>query len=370
MRVAIVINTSWNIFNYRQGLIKALIANGCEVIAIAPPDEFSVRLKELGCTFVPLPMDNKGMNPVKDFWLYLRMLLVYKDLKPDYILHYTVKPNVFGTLAAASLGIKCISNVSGLGTAFIRKGLLLFVVKQLYRFAFQFPQRIFFQNKDDRDLFLNLSILDKNKTDVLPGSGINASKFKIVEIERNKSFVFLLIARLLADKGILEYAMASKMLKEKGYQFEAQLIGFFDRESKYNISTSELDNWVENGYIRFLGESTNIQADIAKVNCVVLPSYREGTPRSILEAMAMAKPVITTNVPGCKEVLVEGENGFFCESKNAQSLANAMIKMLESSEESLRTMGLHGRKIVEEKFDESIVVEKYLSEIFAKFTTE
>ena len=252
MRIAIVINTSWNIFNYRKGLIKSLLANGHEVIAIAPKDEFSNELINLGCKFVDLPMDNKGINPFKDIFLLLRFVQVYSEIKPDYVFHYTIKPNVFGSIACGFLGIRCISNVSGLGTVFIRKGWILEIVKVLYKIAFKIPQRVFFQNSDDQKLFLELGILMKDKTGLLPGSGINTSDYVPEIFKRNEPFKFLLIARLLKDKGIFEYAAASKLLKEKGIKFESFLVGFFDRESEYNISIEDITNWEKEGYIIFL----------------------------------------------------------------------------------------------------------------------
>jgi len=364
LRVAIVINTSWNIFNYRKGIIDALQKNGCEVIAIAPRDEYSTKLQELGCLHVPVKMDNRGMNPFLDLLLFFRFLIIYKKYKPDYILHFTIKPNIYGTLAARIIGIPCISNVSGLGTVFIREGFIQKFVKQLYKFTFQFPKRVFFQNDDDRQLFLKHDLISEAKTDLLPGSGINIKNYHPLPYLKHQPFRFLLIARLLIDKGIKEYALASQILKEKGLNFEAQLIGFFDGKGKYTISEEDLYKWESNGFIRFLGESKDVKINIAEVDCVVLPSYREGTPRSLLEAMAIGKPIITTEVAGCKEVLLEGQNGLFCEVKNIVSLANSMERMMLLSEKELNNMGKKGREIVENKFDERIVIEKYFKEIF------
>lgn len=370
MRVAIVINTSWNIYNYRQGLIKSLLDRGVEIIAIAPKDDFSEKLIVLGCRFVPLEMDNKGINPLKDILLFFRFLFLYKKTQPDYILHYTIKPNVYGSIAAGVLRIPCISNVSGLGTVFIRKGIVLSLVKHLYRFAFRFPKKVFFQNKDDQQLFKELQLLNPNKSDVLPGSGINLALYQPLPFKTHKPFTFLLVARLLVDKGIVEYAEASKLLKEKGFEFQSVIVGFFDRTSKYNINSAEMDDWVNKGQIVFNGETQNIVSEIEKADCVVLPSYREGTPRSLLEAMAFGKPIVTTNVPGCKDVIEDGSNGFICEAKDVHSLTNAMAKMLKLDPESLLEMGQNGRKLAEDRFDERIVVEKYLMEIFTKFASE
>jgi glycosyltransferase involved in cell wall biosynthesis len=242
-------------------------------------------------------------------------------------------------------------------------------VKHLYRFAFRFPKKVFFQNKDDQYLFKELQLLNPNKSDVLPGSGINLSQYQPLPFKNTKPFIFILIARLLVDKGIVEYANASRLLKERGFDFQSVLVGFFDRASEYNISSAEIENCVAQGQIVFNGETQHIVSEIEKVDCVVLPSYREGTPRSLLEAMALGKPIITTNVPGCKDVIEDSSNGFVCEAKNVQSLANAMEKMLVLDPKSLLKMGQNGRELVENRFDERIVVEKYLKEIFTKFAS-
>ena len=363
MRIAIVINTSWNIFNYRKGLIKALLIEGHEVITIAPEDAFSNKLETLGCKFINLSMDNKGVNIYNDSLLFFRFIKLYNNIRPDFVFHFTIKPNIYGSLACGLLGIKCISNVSGLGTVFIRKDWIFNIVKFLYKFAFRIPQRVFFQNIDDQKLFDELNIVKHAKSGLLPGSGINTAEYFPEIYLKHKPFKFLLIARLLKDKGIYEYAKASQILKEKGLNIECLLVGFYDRESEYNIAQEDLTCWIQNGYINFKGESKNISYNINQIDCVVLPSYREGTPRSLLEAMALGKPIIATDVPGCREVLIDGENGFFCEPKSAESLAFAMIKMVGIPENRLKEMGLNGRNIAEKKFDEKIVIQSYLKEI-------
>lgn len=336
------------------------------MVAIAPPDAYSEKLEVLGCKFIPVEMENKGMNPFKDFLLILRFLKLYKNIRPNWILHYTIKPNVYGTLAASMLHIPCVSNVSGLGTAFIRKGILMRVVQLLYRFAFRFPKRVFFQNGDDRELFVSMGLVDEQQTALLPGSGINLEEYTPASMPFNSPFVFVLIARLLTDKGIREYAAASRVLKQEGHSFIAQLVGFFDRESPYNITKDEIREWQKEGVIDFLGQSDDIHSTIGAAHCVVLPSYREGTPRSLLEAMALGRPIITTNVPGCREVIIDGVNGLVCEAKDEIDLRNAMRRMLLLPYDMLLQMGQEGRKLVEEKFDEKLVVNKYFEEILSK----
>ena len=339
---------------------------GCEILAIAPRDDFSFKLEELGCKFVHIPIDNKGANPIKDLSLFFNFIRIYKKYKPDMVLHYTIKPNTYGSLACKALGIACISNVSGLGTVFIRKGWVYQLAKILYRISFLVPQRVFFQNNDDRQLFIDLNLVKDSRTGILPGSGINTALYRPVTYKKHFPFRFLLIARLLNDKGIAEFANASKILQEKGYEIECKLLGFYDRESVYNISREDIAMWSEKGYINFIGESKDVFIQINEADCVVLPSYREGTPRSLLEAMALEKPIIGTDVPGCREVVEEGKNGYMCLSKSAESLADTMLKIYNLPEDKLIKMGKQGRLIAETKFDERIVVESYLKEIFGK----
>jgi glycosyltransferase involved in cell wall biosynthesis len=215
MRVAIVINTSWNIWNFRRSLVKALQAVGHEVLAIAPPDDYSARLEtELGCRYVPIRMENKGTNPVKDAQLTRRFYQVYRRERPDVVLQYTIKPNIYGTLAARIAGIPCVNNVSGLGTVFLIQNFVSRVALGLYRFAFKFPHRVFFQNDDDRQLFLQHQLVRPEITDLLPGSGIDVQRFQpAATFQRNEAFTFLMIARVLYEKGIEEYFEAARRVR-------------------------------------------------------------------------------------------------------------------------------------------------------------
>jgi glycosyltransferase involved in cell wall biosynthesis len=368
MRIAIVINTAWNIYNFRAGLIKFLQKKGCEVIAIAPTDNYVEPLKAFGVDFYHLPIEAKGTNPVTDFISVFKIVAVYKKVKPDIILHYTVKPNIYGTFAAKILGIPCISNVSGLGFLFIDKTIASTIGKWLYKLAFYFPKKVFFQNNEDETLFIKNGLVNKKITEVLPGSGINLDTYKPVEKTKTDSFVFLVIARLLINKGLREYAEAAYLLKKKypDKKMEFWLIGFKESDPKIGIPEVELNEWQKNGSIIYLGHSDNVKEFISKADCMVLPSYREGTSRTLLESIAMGKPIVTTNVPGCKEVVIEAENGFLCEAKNSNSLLLALEKTLLLPSETLHLLGKKSRAIAESKYDENIVFEKYWNAITKK----
>jgi glycosyltransferase involved in cell wall biosynthesis len=362
MRVAIVINTSWNIWNFRRSLVKALLAAGHEVLAIAPPDAYSARLEtELGCRFVPVLMENKGTNPVKDAQLTRRFYKIYQRERPDVILHYTIKPNIYGTIAARIAGIPCVNNVSGLGTVFIVKNLVSKVALGLYRFAFRFPKRIFFQNADDRQLFVEHGLVAPAITDLLPGSGIDTDKFRpAAEFTRHTPFTFLMIARVLYEKGVEEYFEAARLVREAMPGTRVQLLGGIDESGGVGVKRTVVEEWLRAGNVEYLGTSDNVAEHIAQADCVVLPSYREGTPKTLLEAAAMGKPIVTTDVPGCRETVINGENGLLCEVRNAQDLADKMLQVLRLSDTGLQRMGQAGRKLAEQKFDERIVLNKYL----------
>ncbi len=363
MRVAIVINTSWNIYNFRKGLIKALLKRGDEVVAIAPKDDYSNFLVELGCSFEPVDITGTGANPIRDLRTLLSLKTIYKRVKPDIVLHYTIKPNIYGTLVASSLKIPCINNVSGLGTVFLDHSLASIVAKFLYKISFHRASLIFFQNPHDQTDFLAGTGLKNLKMDLLPGSGIDLEQFKPIPIQRSGNFVFLLIARVIVEKGIYEYAEAAATIKSRLPNVEFQLIGSVVESHTRGIAKKEVDSWHESGIINYLGTQNDPREYIANADCIVLPSYREGTPKTLLEAAALAKPIVATDVPGCREVVLQGENGFLCQVKNSEDLAHKLQNMMELDENQRSTMGEVGRKLVEEKFDEQIVIRKYLDQI-------
>jgi len=367
IKILISVNTAWNLVNFRAGLINSLISSGFEVIAVAPQDKHVVELELLGCRYVNIEIDNHGTSLIRDLLLLRHYWLLLKIEKPDLCLFYTVKPNVFGSLASAICCIPYINNVSGLGAVFIQGGLLKRLVSVLYKFAFKKSSRVFFQNSDDLGLFLKSKLVKVEQTDILPGSGVNLHRFTTSNIAARKllttPFRFLLIARMLRDKGVLEFVNAAQLLKESGVEAEFCLLGSFDLQNPAAISSEKIKDWTIQGYVKYLGVSNDVREQIALADCIVLPSYREGTPRSLLEAGAMGKPIITTRVVGCQDVVEHGVNGFLCEVKNAQDLALKMKEMLLLSEDQRKLMGQSGRLKIEKKFDEQIVIQKYLKEI-------
>ncbi|MFY0651679.1 MAG: glycosyltransferase family 4 protein [Cyclobacteriaceae bacterium] len=360
MKIAISINRSWNIYNFRSGLVKALIAEGHEVVAIAPKDEYSRLLMEMGCRFFPLEVQNTGSNPVKDISLYLEYIKIYKKVTPDIVLQYTIKPNIYGTLAAKRLSIPVINNVSGLGTVFLNNGMVSRIAQILYKIAFSRTDLVFFQNADDRKEFIYKINLPKLRTDLLPGSGINLARFTPKPKLNGEKFTFLMISRIIKDKGIYEYVNTAQKAKEQNIDAKFQLLGEPDVNHRRGIKKEEVDSWIDDGIIEYLGVTDHVDDVIKEVDCVVLPSYREGTPRTLLEGAAMAKPLIATDVAGCRQVVQEGENGLLCDVKDEESLLNAVTKVYQMDKVDLEQMGANGRAFMESNYDEKIVIDKYL----------
>ncbi|MBX2967657.1 MAG: glycosyltransferase family 4 protein [Cyclobacteriaceae bacterium] len=363
MKVAIVLNTSWNIYNFRLSLIRSLQEQGHEIYTIAPADSYTSFLEEQGCKHYDLKMDSRGANPIKDAALIFELYSIYRKIRPDVILHYTIKPNVYGTLAAALLRIPVVNNVCGLGTVFLKNGLLSIMAKFLYRLSFRFARKVFFQNPDDLKLFLDENLVKKQAVDLIPGSGIDLKRFAPVNYQRNPKFTFLLISRLITDKGILEYIDAVKKLKAEGIEAKFQVLGAMDPEHKRGINKEVIQSWINSGTIEYLGTTDDVRHFIQQADCVVLPSYREGTPRTLLEAASSSKPIIATDVPGCNQVVEHQVNGLLCKLKDADDLAHQMRTLAGMDDNTLQAFGTNGRKKMEAQFDESIVINKYLHAI-------
>ena len=359
-KVVLTSNTSWSIWNFRKALMDALLEKGYQVYIIAPEDEYSKKFPN----FIPLRnLDRKGTNPVKDFKLLLEYLSIYKNLKPDVVLNFTIKPNIYSSLACRILGIQCISTITGLGYVFVRETFLTKLVRFLYRFSLAKNYRVVFLNPDDLNLFIESSIVNQEKAFIIKGEGVSTEYFnpKFCKDNEKSSFVFLMISRLLWDKGVGEFVTAGKILKRKyGDKVEFWLLGPLDKENPAAVSEEDIKNWIEEGVITYLGVSQDVRSYLCQADCIVLPSYREGIPRSLLEAMAMEKPIITTDSPGCREVCKDGYNGFLVKPKDVESLVKAMEKMLTMEKEKRIEMGKRGRLWVLEEFSEEKIVAKYL----------
>lgn len=363
LKIAIVVNTAWNIVNFRLGLVKALVAAGHQVLAIAPPDEHVPTIEAAGATFIPLKrLQRKGTNPLKDMRLTQELYRVYKNNNIDVALQYTIKPNIYGTFAARMARVKTICTVTGLGYSFISTGLVSRIAKGLYRQAFKQATRIAFQNRDDQQLFIDKKLAKKEKTMLIKGSGINTEHFcpgpKLTDTDE---FVFLFVGRLLFDKGIRELLQAAEDIKKSFPKAAFWVVGAIDKDNPSCIDASLIEDYQKKGIVRYLGVSNKVKDIVQDCDVVVLPSYREGLPRVMLEALSMAKPVITTDTAGCRETVLHGENGYMVPVKDAHKLEEAMRKMLEHDAQELEEMGQKGRAMALQEFDEKIIIQQYFN---------
>jgi len=353
-------NSDWNIANFRAGLIRALRASGYQPIVIAPRDPAAdERMRALGVERIPIAIDRAGLNPWADSKLANQYRRLLKRLRPAAYLGYTIKPNVYGSWAAASLGIPAMPNVSGLGTAFIRPGLLQQIVIRLYRFGFRRAPVVFFQNCEDRKLFVDLGMVTAKQARVLPGSGVDLQHFSPSRLPEGPP-TFLFIGRLLRDKGVAEFAEAAASRRSGLPGARFQLLGPIDADNRTLIRRSELDSWVKANLVEYLGSADDVRPFIAAATAVVLPSYREGMPRSLLEAAAMGRPLIAADVPGCRHIVEDGLNGYLCTVRDAASLASAMLRLARLRPGERLAMGQAARRKVQDEFSEELVIQAYL----------
>ncbi|MCX6751074.1 MAG: glycosyltransferase family 4 protein [Candidatus Pacearchaeota archaeon] len=368
-RIIISSNILWTITQFRLGLIRDLISNNFEIICIADTDNFSSlsenKIADVNAKFIKVPLSRKGINPFYDFFYFLKLCRILKREKPDLVLNYTIKPIIYGSIASFLLGIPSFAITTGLGFVFIKDNLFAKFVKLLYQFSLKFPRKVFFLNRDDYELFIKHKVTSENKCIIIPGEGIDTDYYKPLPKQESSTFKFLLIARLLWDKGIGEYVEAIKILQDiPGIdKVEFLLLGFIDEGNPSGIKKVQIDEWHSKKLIKYLGEVEDARDIIRSVDCVVLPSYREGVPRTLLEAASMGKPIIAADSAGCKDVVDDNINGFLCKTKDYKDLADKMRKMMKLPKEQLNELGNNGRNKVLKEFDQTMVTNIYLSEI-------
>jgi glycosyltransferase involved in cell wall biosynthesis len=366
LHIALVCNTAWAIYTYRQGLLSALTASGARVTVIAPRDRTFEPLAALGCHCIDLPVTSKGTNPVDDLRTLLALFKHYRALKPDVVFHYTIKPNIYGSIAAKLAGVQSVAVTTGLGYVFIQHSRAAQVAKKLYRFAFRFPREVWFLNRDDQAAFVEGKLLvHPERARLLHGEGVDLEQFAFTPLREGAEFRFVLIGRLLWDKGVGEYVEAARQLRERYPRARFQLLGPVGVDNPSAITRDEVAAWEREGVIEYLGEAHDVRPLIAEADCVVLPSYREGVPRTLMEASAMGRPIVATDVPGCREVVEDGVTGFLCEAKSAASLADQLERMLTLGAPQRTEMAAKGREKVAREFDEKVVVERYKGTIRA-----
>lgn len=360
MKILITSNSVFSIVNYRLDLILSIQKLGHKVYLLAPDIEKENFLKEKGFILHNLPLWRTSVNILKETFTFFAMFKKIINIKPDLILSFTIKNNLYGSIISMYLRIPFIPNITGLGNLFYEPNILAFIIKKILVISFKNCPVVFCQNPDDGNYYKK-GIVKPDRVTVLPGSGIDLSKFLPVEKSIDpKSLKFIMISRLLINKGIYEYVYASKEIKKIFPNYKFFLLGPKDTFGKSSLSDTQLESITKDGSVEYLGETKNVRDFISMADCIVLPSfYREGTPRVLIEAASMGKPIITTNVPGCKEVVKNNVNGFLCKPRNQENLKKIIMKFAELDLVKIKKMGKESRNLAEKKYDQNIIIKIY-----------
>ena len=359
-------NSCWYLYNFRSSTIKRLLDHKYNVVCIAPKDKFSYNLLKLGCHLKYINFNVKSKNPISDIFLLIRFFFLYRKINPLIIFNFTIKNNIYGGLAAYFVNIPFVNNISGLGTAFIKNGLLSKIVLFLYRISQNKAKYVYFQNLEDKNFFIKNNIVSQSKTKIIPGSGVNVNRFHPKLKQKNRTdncFRFLYMGRFLYDKGLSELIESFKSIKKSNDSCELWLAGTFDNNNNSSIPKSIIEKWKKIKGISVFEHTNKIEFLISQIDCVVLPSYREGMPKSLLEACSMEIPVVTTNVPGCRSVITDGLNGFLCNVKDIESLRFVLNKIIQTPDSVRKNMGINGRKLVMNNFTEEKVINELINNI-------
>ena len=351
MRIVIIANSSSGLFGFRQELIQKLAYEN-DVIAFTPDSGRLAEIEAVGCRVITTPLDRRGMNPIKDFSIIRLYKKLLREERPDLVITYTIKPNIYGGLAAKRLGIPYACNITGLGTAFQKEGWLKKLIVILYKVALRGVKVVFFENADNRDTFVNEGIVPMAKTCLLMGAGVNLQRYQVSEYPEGDKIRFLFMGRVMAEKGIDELFDAMKRLVDDGINCELDVLGGYEEDYKEKISKYEKEGW-----LHYYGYQKDVRPFIEKCHCFVLPSWHEGMSNTNLENAASGRPVITSNIPGCMEAVIDGTTGYLAERKNADDLYKVMRKFVELPYAQRKAMVLAGRKHMEEVFDKKKVVE-------------
>lgn len=352
MKILLLTNYDVGLYQFRRELIEELLKSHAVYISL-PYGELVEPLKEMGCQFLDTPLERRGMNPFKDGKLFVAYLKLFRQVKPDLVITYTIKPNVYGGFAAWIAGIPYAVNITGLGTAFQKKGMLKNLVTAMYKLSCKKAKVVFFENAENRQIFLDEHIVRQQQTCLLNGAGVNLEHYKVTEYPDGDETKFLFIGRVMKEKGVDELFAAMRNLVSEGYACSLDVVGMYEEDYKEAIAQAEAEGW-----LHFHGYQKDVRPFIANCHCFVLPSWHEGMANTNLECAASGRPVITSNIHGCMEAVVDGESGMLCEPRNVRSLYETMKRFCEQSWEEKRIMGQNGRIHMEDAFDKRKVVEK------------
>ena len=360
-KVLIIANHIDWVYSLRKELIEKL-SEIYRVIICIPECKDNNKLdyfKSINVDFAFVNFQGRDKNPFKDIGVFIKYLNTIKSLNPNVIITYTIKPNIYGSIAGKLLRKKVVINVTGLGTGFHSNKVVKLIAKNLYSIGCKASYHVFFQNTNNMSLFINNKMVERSKCSLIPGSGVNIEKFKPMEKTKEDDIIrFLFIGRIMKEKGIEEYLQVAESLIKKYSNIEFQILGSFEEDRYKDII---YDN--KNERIKYLGRSDDVRNEIREVDCIVNPSYHEGMSNVLLEGAAMGKPLIASNIPGCKEIIEEGYNGYLFELKSVESMEEKLIQFIELDEESKEIMGKNSRRKVEKEFDRNIVINEYMKVI-------
>lgn len=357
-RVMVLANNSGGLYGFRKELLSALVQKA-EVIISVPNDGRFPELAQLGCKIIETPVDRRGINPVTDFKLFVRYWRLLRQEKPDLVITYTIKPNIYGSLACRLLGVPYAVNITGLGTAFQKQGLLHKLVTCMYRVALKKAKVVFFENSANMALFQNLHLATERQCCLLNGAGVNLEHYTYAPYPEGNTTRFLFVGRVMAEKGINELFGAMKRLRADGADCTLDILGGYEEDYGNIINQYESQGW-----LRYHGSVADVRPYIQNAHCFVLPSYHEGMANTNLECAAMGRPLITSDIPGCREAVIPGQSGLLCQSQSEDSLYETMKQFLLLGNEARAQMGRAGRAHTEAVFDKRKVVEATIKELF------
>jgi glycosyltransferase involved in cell wall biosynthesis len=360
-KIAVIENSLFSTYTMRDGLMKRLLQEGYDITVLTHTNSYVAHVEKTGIKVINVGSGN--LNPVKVLQYIYNLYTALKNIQPAVVLTFSIRPAIWGNFITRQLNIPTITNITGLGPLFISKNLAYRIARFFYRHALKKTKLVFFQNSDDLDLFLQKKFVKAEKAKIIPGSGVDYHKFSPIATGKKEGdpFTFLFIGRLIKDKGIFEFVEAARCLKKKYPSLVFNVIGpFWSQNLKSNtITKSDLQSWITEGVIDYQGEKKDVRKYIAEADCIVLPSYREGTSNILLEAASMEKPIVTTNTPGCKETVEDGVTGFLCRIKDAADLREKMEKMFLLCDHQRAAMGKNGREKIIKEYDQQIVLNIY-----------
>lgn len=358
-KIMIIANDEFGLYRFRKDLISKLSESGNDVLILCPTSEITKKIENLNCKIKNVEMERRSINPIKDFSLLYFYIKQMKSYKPDIMISYTIKPNIYGSIACKFLKIPYICNITGLGSMFYKSDKVVKLISILYKFALSKCKLVFFENSNDKDIFVSKKIISDSRVFVLNGAGVNLDEFKYLQIEKKKYREFLFMSRIMKEKGVDELFDAIKNAKEKyGDLIKFVFIGSY--EENYEETVNKM---VSNGYIEFFGSQNDVVKFIKHADSVILPSYHEGMSNTLLEGAASGRILVTSNICGCKEAVLDGITGFLIDPKNSKSIYRGICNVMDLSDEQLINMSLLARKHIESKFDKKLVVNETIKNI-------